>query len=133
MYNKLIRQLRNCAIESAPCKACDMVNDDSCTDRLMKQAADAIEELICDLGDEHNARLNAEERQRWIPVTERLPELHEEVIVCNEEYGRSELGFAMFAVWDGAGWIETWNRRAAIHCVSNWMPLPEPPKEEGHA
>jgi len=45
MYNKLIRQLRNCAIESAPCKACDMVNDDSCTDRLMKQAADAIEEL----------------------------------------------------------------------------------------
>lgn len=45
MYDKLIRQLRNCAIESAPCKACDMVNDGSCTDGLMKQAADAIEEL----------------------------------------------------------------------------------------
>lgn len=66
---------------------------------------------------------------KWIPVTERLPELHEEVLVCNGEYGLSGLGFAAVAVWDGTDWIETWDRRTAIHCVTNWMPLPKPPKD----
>ena len=136
MYDKLIRRLRNCAIESAPCKACDMVNDDSCTDRLMKQAADAIEELICDLGDEHNARLNAEERQRWIPVTERLPKAERKSYwVC------TDTGYQCECRWtnDRFGIIESdeWGWKIfdipQYQKVVAWMPLPcpyEPPKEE---
>ena len=66
----------------------------------------------------------------WISVKDKLPELHEEVLVCNEEYGLSELGFATVAVLDGTDWIETWDRRTEIHYITHWMPLPEPPKEE---
>lgn len=52
MYDKLIRQLRNCAIESAPCKACDMVNDESCTDGLKKHTVDTQEFVILNEYDE---------------------------------------------------------------------------------
>ena len=46
MYEDLIMRLRNCATQAAPCKTCDMAEDGSCSDTLMKQAADAIEELL---------------------------------------------------------------------------------------
>ena len=45
MYEGLVKRLRNCATQAAPCKTCDMTEDGSCSDTLMKQAADAIEEL----------------------------------------------------------------------------------------
>lgn len=45
MYDSLIKRLRNCATEATPCNTCDYIVDGSCTDTLMKQAADAIEEL----------------------------------------------------------------------------------------
>ena len=45
MYDELIKRLRNCATQAAPCLACDMTDDGSCTETLMKQAADAIEFL----------------------------------------------------------------------------------------
>lgn len=45
MYDEQIKRLRNCAAQAAPCKTCDMIEDDSCIDTLMKQAADAIETL----------------------------------------------------------------------------------------
>ena len=70
------------------------------------------------------------EKPRWISVTEQLPELHEEVLVCTEEYGETVLGFAMVAVFDGTGWLETWERKTYLTAVTHWMPLPEPPKEE---
>ena len=69
---------------------------------------------------------------KWIPVTERLPELHEEVLVCTEEYGETVLGFAMVAVFDGTGWLEAWERKTYLTAVTHWMPLPEPPKEDEH-
>ena len=45
MYDELVKRLRNCATQAAPCKICDMTEDVHCSDTLMKQAADAIEEL----------------------------------------------------------------------------------------
>lgn len=45
MYDELEKRLRNCATQAAPCLACDMTDDGSCIETLMKQAADAIEEL----------------------------------------------------------------------------------------
>ena len=43
--DELVKRLKNCATQAAPCKTCDMTEDGSCSDTLMKQAADAIEEL----------------------------------------------------------------------------------------
>jgi len=84
--------------------------------RALLDAADAIEELLAAV-------------PKWVSVEERLPEKHVEVLICTEDYGKNELGFANTAVWDGSEWIETWNRKESIPYVSHWMPLPAPPKE----
>ena len=46
MYDELVKRLLNCATNAAPCNTCDIVEDSSCSDTLMKQAAEAIEELL---------------------------------------------------------------------------------------
>ena len=71
-------------------------------------------------------------RDRWISVDDRLPEMHDEVLICNGDYGKTELGFATVAVWGGSDWVNTWDRKGTIHCVTHWRPLTEPPKEYGH-
>ena len=107
MHEELIRNLRE------PCP------HENCI--LCQNAADAIEELICEVADEHNARLDAEERQRWIPVAERLPE-HTNLVLVRHQ---SETGSKFFGldVFDGYGWVVCLN-------VTHWMPLPEPPRED---
>ena len=45
MYDETVKRLKNCATQAAPCLTCDMTDDGSCIETLMKQAADAIEEL----------------------------------------------------------------------------------------
>ena len=75
-----------------------------------------------------------EDEPRWIPVTERFPEL----IPCEKAgtaYSEAVIVWttgkkAMIAVWDGidflcaADYWEAWGET-----ITHWMPLPEPPKE----
>ena len=69
------------------------------------------------------------EKQRWIPVTERLPELGERVLCTDgvavfEQY-RVELS-CVYGIWDRFG------MRSPMQEVTHWMPLPEPPKEDDY-
>ena len=65
--------------------------------------------------------------QEWIPVTERLPEKGEEVLVFDTREN-----------WTGFAWLrpdETWTALGFdfpfdLGEVTHWMPLPEPPKGE---
>ena len=135
-YAELIKALRFAFDQ--PCYSCVLGEKcnwgDFC---FFKRSADAIEELLKENGELENsgrvlmaafARLK-EKVPTWISVEERLPEKHVEVLICTEDYGKNELGFANTAVWDGSEWIETWNRKESIPYVSHWMPLPVPPKE----
>jgi hypothetical protein len=72
----------------------------------------------------------------WIPVTERLPESKEKVLVYG---GRTEIWFngtkqPMPSIHTGylrglgEGWF-SWDHHDYICDVTHWMPLPEPPKE----
>lgn len=86
------------------------------------QAADAIEELICEVADEHNARLDAEERQRWIPVTERLPCLTTPVLATD--------GIEVDISWMYGvppRWITSFTAIDEDK-LTHWMPLPQTPK-----
>jgi hypothetical protein len=64
--------------------------------------------------------------QKWIPVSERLPE-HGEVVLCYMSFKE-----ARALQWDNASryWLgyesgDDWSKANVTH----WMPLPEPPKE----
>lgn len=61
---------------------------------------------------------------KWIPVTERLPELHGDFITAIAfEDGDILIDIS---VWYG----KCWETLSGEKCnVTHWMPLPEPPKE----
>jgi len=67
-----------------------------------------------------------EKAQRWIPVTERLPEEWTDVLVW------SKCGFCVVAVSLGSHgkWREAWTHMMIDdNTITHWMPLPEAPKE----
>ena len=110
---KIVQALRRCQF-GAPCARCPAVSYKNCMDEMHKCAADLIERLTAE-----NAALR--EKQRWIPVTERLPEKQQRVIVRCKTVGTT-VGWIMFGEWVtdlGPGCGE----------VTHWMPLPDAPKE----
>ena len=94
-------------------------------------------DMVIALAQSKQAEAEAErdalrEKQRWIPVTERMPN----TIPCNAgtEYSEAVIVWttgnkAMIAVWDGIDFIcptdfwEAWGEE-----ITHWMPLPEAPK-----
>lgn len=69
-------------------------------------------------------------QNRWIPVTERLPEEWTEVLVFARCRPDAE-GFVQTAVYIGnpGYWRVTWNHcMLEYNIVTHWMPLPEPPE-----
>ena len=76
-----------------------------------KKAAQAVSDA-CVLAVE---AIREQEQLRWIPVTERLPDIGIEVLIYSEDDGicMDYYGGDSFGYYD----------------VTHWMPLPEPPKE----
>ena len=64
---------------------------------------------------ELEAAIREQEERRWIPATERLPDIGKDVLIYSKEDGVDVdyYGGDMFGYWN----------------VTHWMPLPEPPKE----
>lgn len=81
------------------------------------------------------AALRDQEERRWIPVTQRLPDDGESVIVIvNGKVGNltldDDIEFAEFSLDEG--WIlEVWPEWEDPK-VTYWMPSPNPPKEALH-
>lgn len=64
-------------------------------------------------------------KPKWIPVTERLPE-HGDVVLIYTKHKDIQV-FQWDAVYDG--WVgDRYNYSKKV--VTHWMPLPEPPKGE---
>jgi len=81
------------------------------------------EVLACGEGE-----LSAQPEQRWIPVTERLPEDDTEVVVsCTDDSGDSEFSYTTTG-WHFKGLWVVGNERSCF--VRAWQPLPEPYKSE---
>lgn len=126
--------------ESVPAEMRDMVGEDvfhSCDiDRVGLDGADLIEKLTDRCARYAEEIAVAQDRTRWIPVTERLPEANE-----FEEAGgmskvvlgiaKNDSGFSLFnpclCVYLSDG---RWIFRGKPVTVTHWMPLPDPPKEE---
>lgn len=63
---------------------------------------------------------------KWIPTDERLPE-HGDVVLCHHKHFDCQV----ICQWDKRSnvWLDDkWTYGTG--CITHWMPLPEPPKEE---
>lgn len=80
----------------------------------------SLHEKIPDAESEILALARIGQRVRWIPVSERLPEIEEPVLVIGEcGFGVDHLNGVV-------------NRRPIWHWdsgITHWMPLPQPPSE----
>lgn len=149
MYRELIKWLWECA--SGECFNCSHKGNASCPDDLMKQAADAIEDLQKQLhkSEEDNVNLTgwlAEEHakaedfenklnlwrhdkiSRWIPVTEQLPK-ENGFYLCLYKHKASG-GVAMDEGLSILQWINNKWGINDIYLVTYWTPLPQPPEVE---
>lgn len=73
-------------------------------------------------------RLTAEnaalrEKQRWIPVAERLPERDVQVLGWYKDNPFSQYRPGVVA-WNGNGWVLVYAHRYVAN-VTHWMPLPD--------
>ena len=124
-YAEKIRQLPSAQPEynldewCTDCKEYD--HEKHCCPRFNRVIRETIEEV----------RQNAQPEQRWIPVTERLPEADNRVLICNDE-GQYLVGF--IKSWR---WGNEWSYQLDMHNYDAydeqeqgklvaWMPLAKP-------
>ena len=70
---------------------------------------------------------SAQPEQRWIPVSERLPEGGHNIIFCDSKGNVCEgVYHAMLGQWVGFRWDSIYHHADVIA----WMPLPDPYKGE---
>ena len=67
-----------------------------------------------------------EQNQKWIPVSERLPEENERVLGTKKG---ASAAFVFYGKRNNGNWVDLeWS--CYRYGVTHWMPLPEPPKED---
>ena len=144
---EIVQALRCCA--DGECKDCAMHDDKQrCQENLLDKAADLIERLTAENADLRKEiewkdmvialaqRKQAEaeeerdalrEKQRWIPVTERLPERDVQVLGWYKDNPFSQYRPEVVA-WNGNGWVFVYAHRYVTN-VTHWMPLPKAPED----
>lgn len=150
MYDELIKALRVCVDEGKDCLDCPYyskcMSNDSEEHKAMVDAADAIEELSREnkeiafranqleamndalIGETGAAdALMVASKPRWIPVSERLPDVFKHVLVNIPGMSPHPTVQEAFREKDGM-WYSNGFRYGADE-ITHWMPLPEPPKE----
>ncbi len=90
-YEEIIQALRQCAKrDCSSCGMCPIFQDRECVEHLAAAAASLIERLTAE-----NAALR--EKQRWIPVAERLPEPETDVLAV---FNRNGYIFVIPAIYE---------------------------------
>lgn len=148
---EIVQSLRRCQF-GAPCARCPAVGDQNCVSVMQKYAADLIERLTAEnadlrkeiewkdmviaLAQKEQAKAEAErdalrEKQRWIPVTERFPELEVPVLVLDRR-GNMIVRTLRRLVSDKEAVFRP-DGLAPRKNITHWMPLPEAPEEGENA
>ncbi len=130
MYDELIKALH----EGAEFLECSTPGIKNSFAKMCHNAADAIEELSHDyekLAEDFNGAvelLHKRSKPGWIPVAERLPQYGERVLVFG--------GVTMYVAYydknryGGENWHKL-NSKSHYCNPTHWMPLPQPPEEDG--
>ena len=145
---EIVKALRQCAkSDCSSCGICPIFPDRECVEHLATAAANLIEQLIdenTELREEVNLRGNAvrtyekkrakaeaerdalREKQRWIPVTERMPELEVPVLVLDQR-GNMIVRTLRRLVSDKEAVFRP-DGLAPRKNITHWMPLPGAPE-----
>ena len=124
MYDELIKSLRICSRcdFGQDCNGCTQKSDDAfCCDKLLHQAADAIEGLSHAVD-----QMTVWRKNQWIPVTERLPEKDRQHCIIWDGRDVCEAVYFKDSKWH---WCDPIEEYFDYENVTHWMPLPQPPKE----
>ena len=105
----------------------DPIDRDKLIDFIMESDPEWCIKPIRPIFDYIKEMPSAQPEQRWIPVTERLPENFERVIVWMSWGGFSMMDFQMGRFYP----LNSVNP-VPDEAVTAWMPLPEPYKGEQH-
>jgi hypothetical protein len=134
-YKVLVKFLREHAKHDGDCDICPYYDAEErgygvCSEELAAKAADAIEELIAALTASNE--VIAKSKPKWIPVTERMPDMKDYDYVLGIVNGsdinvRFENAVEMVSYDPRSGWFMDSFPDAEIS-VSYWMLLPEPPE-----
>lgn len=128
-YEILLNQLRD-PIRLGFCTESDAV--------LIKEAADAIEELLGVIQRQKEminatAYLPLYQKPKWISVEEKLPDFEGAVLCMRKSHIRVGLSYQEILYFDyDDQWFKDMFSDFFVEegCITHWMPLPEPPKEE---
>ena len=144
---EIVQDLRCCKF-GVPCEKCPVVGKKDCFEEVNTAAAELIERLTAEnadlrkeiewkdmviaLAQKEQAKAEAEraalrEKQRWIPVTERMPERDVQVLGWYKDNPFSQYRPEVVA-WNGNGWVFVYAHRYVTN-VTHWMPLPKAPEE----
>ena len=153
--NDLLQALVRLRVEtgSIACLGCGREHNCSTKGcRILREAADLIRQLTAEnaglckeiewkdmviaLAQRKQEEAEAErdalrEKQRWIPVTERLPERDVQVLGWYKDNPFSQYRPEVVA-WNGNGWVFVYAHRYVTN-VTHWMPLPDAPEGGGKA
>lgn len=117
---EIVQALRQCAKrDCSSCGMCPIFQDRECVEHLAAAAASLIERLTAE-----NAALR--EKQRWIPVTERMPELEVPVLVLDRR-GNMIVRTLRRLVSDKEAVFRP-DGLAPRKNITHWMPLPGAPE-----
>ena len=103
---------------------------------LLNEASEILLETVGSFNDNHGNGMRADHLiangvtiQKWIPVTERLPEC-DQVVLCYKADRGVRTGKHLAATYaDGVSAFKDCCRDYAFG-ATHWMPLPKPPKGE---
>ena len=134
---EIVKALRRLKVEtgSLVCMGCGREHDcDIHGCRIVREAAELIEKLTDRCARYAEEIAVAQDQQRWIPVTERLPELQSwgastvvlGLIKNENAHSLNKLHDLTLCVYVDNG---IWSMPGRYAAISHWMPLPAPPEE----
>ena len=133
---EIVKALRRLKVEtgSLVCMGCGREHDCGILGcRIVREAAELIEKLTDRCARYAEEIAVAQERQRWIPVTERLPEATDgDYVLACVTWKDTHIDYqnaVVMAFVSEEGLVDV-EMDCVLDGVTHWMPLPEGPEEE---